>query len=296
VDDARTYPVIMTLQRAYAAPELLSLCSKVMLEMRKQNRYEEMVLFYAQARLEFGAGARELTPLAIAALENVTSSEQRSQLLATLWFTVHGKLVERDLTRDAQQWQLEYGDVELALNHWDKARERYQALCNGDETEMELRARAALRLAVLQHARPGTRSVAELLLPVLAIAGMPDEYEIAARLIGFPERLRLEDLDAQLKEARAPLRLTDAEWDLMRGVRLRLDGRMTEAREALAAAAVKADPSRAWVSSVASQLLRNNTRSPDEDKVDAERPAPTPPAPSANFPRVTPGPASMERK
>jgi hypothetical protein len=138
--------------------------------------------------------------------------------------------------------------------------------------------------------------VAELLLPVLAIAGMPDEYEIAARLIGFPERLRLEDLDAQLKEARAPLRLTDAEWDLMRGVRLRLDGRMTEAREALAAAAVKADPSRAWVSSVASQLLRNNTRSPDEDKVDAERPAPTPPAPSANFPRVTPGPASMERK
>ena len=290
VDDARSYGVILKLQRTYATPQLLKLASEMLLEMRRSSRYEEMVIFFSQARVEFGSDARVLTPLAVAALENVNSSEQRAQLLSSLWFTVHGELEQRQLAAADRQWQMEFADIELVLNQWEKAREHYLALYNTKDIEPELLARVSFRLGVLAMARPGGGRASDVLLPLLAMENLPEEYKLAARLLVAPDRTRLEDLDAQLKALNAPLRLSAAEWDLCRGLRLRLDGNQALARDVLSAAARKSDPARAWVNSVASQLLRSNSRSPDEERRgDSEKPLPTPapqpPAPSLNFPK-----------
>ncbi|MCY3021691.1 MAG: hypothetical protein NTW87_21985 [Planctomycetota bacterium] len=240
VDDARSYSIILRLQATYPSPELLQLARDVLLEMRKHNRFEEMVIFFSQARVEFGRDARTLTPYALAALENISSPDQRAQLMKSLWFTVQGEFEQRQMPAAARQWHLEYGDMELALNQLDKARERYQTLLKNKDLEPELMARVALRLAVLQFTRPAPGSAGEILLSVLALDKLPVEYKLAARLLGAPDQLRLEDLDAQLKVLGAPALLTDAEWDLFRGVRLRMDGNQAAARDLLAAAARKA--------------------------------------------------------
>jgi hypothetical protein len=246
-----------------------------------------MVIFFSQARVEFGQEARVLTPLAIAALENVGSTEQRAQLLSSLWFTVHGEFEQRQLAAADRQWQMEYADIELVLNQWEKARERYQGLYNAKDIEPELLARVGLRLGIICLARPSAGRASDVLLPLLAINGVPEEFKTAARLLATPDQTRLEALDGQLKAANVPLKMTDAEWDLIRGMRLRMDGNQAQARDALSSAARKSDPARAWVNSVATQLLRSNLRSPDDDsKGENEKPPErTPPAPSLNFPK-----------
>jgi hypothetical protein len=270
-----------------------------MLALRKSNRYADLILLFSGARVEFGPDAQILTPLAVATLENATAPEQRAQLLSTLWQTVHGVLQQRQLPAAERRWQMEYADIELALNQWETARERYLALYNNAEIEPELFARVALRLGALTTVRPGGGKPGDVLAPVLALAEVPEELKLAAKLLASPDQVRLDELNAKLTALKAPLRLSAAEWDLCRGLRLRLDGNQAQAREVLAAAARNSDFARTWVNSVASQLLRAQWRSPDDElKPDTEKAperAPQPKQPGAQ-PQPKPQPQQPEMK
>ena len=249
--------LILSLQAVYPTRGLLTkLPGDVLRSLQRNSRYEDMLSFFAQARVEFGSDARVLTPFVVTALRKVGSLEQRTKLMSDLWGDVHAQLEQRQLAADERSWQLEYADIELVLDRWDRARERYLGLYNLRELEPELQAKAGLRLGVLNLVRPAAVSASDPLLPLLAMDGLPEEYKLAAMLLAAPEKLRLEDLDAKLKAISAPSPLSRAEWDLFRGLRLRMDGNQLAEREALSAAKQRSDASQAWVYSVASSLLR----------------------------------------
>jgi hypothetical protein len=154
----------------------------------------------------------------------------------------------------------------LVLNRWDRARDIYQGLSSDKDIASDLRARAAIRLSCLSLARTGTLRAAELLLPILTEDDVKDEYRLAAILLAQPELLRAEDLKDKITAAGGPLLFTDAEWEMLRGIRLRLDNNAT-ATAVLDGAAKKSSFSRSWVSTLAAQLARGGLlpRSLDEE-------------------------------
>lgn len=286
VDENRSYFAILTIQDAYPTPELLNLSRDVMLELNhpQKQRYEEAVMFFSQARVDFGTDARALTPLALGALEKVRSPDQRSQLMNSIWLTVNGQyeqqhtaaaerlFEQQQIGAAARQWRLEYGDMELTLNLWDRARETYLSLLDTRPTiwslkmiEPELRARASLRLGVLGMARAGRGNPNDYLLPLLTTENTQDEYKLAARFLGTPDQIPISDLEAQLKQLRAPLLLSESEWDLIRGLRLRQEGSTVAAATAFRVAESKSSSARSWVLTVASYLGRPVARSPEEE-------------------------------
>ena len=64
------------------------------------------------------------------------------------------------------------------------------------------------------------------------------------------------DLAAEQKKIEAHT-LTGAEWDLLRGLRLRRDGNLPEAAKAFNAALMQGGNAREWLLPVASQLYRD---------------------------------------
>ena len=265
-NEPRNENLLLALHAAYPAPQLLTPAREVLLALRREGRYEEMLAFFTQARIEFGADASVLTPHAVVALQNVKPPERQAELLSKLWSDVHGSLAARQLAGDERRWQLEYADIELVLEYeyWDKARERYLGLYNTRELEPELQARVGLRLGALNLARPAGVTPSDPLLPLLAMEGPFEEYKLAAQLLATPERLRMADLEARLKPLNAPLRLSEAEWDLFRALRLRMDGDQALARDMLSAAARKSAPSRTWVNGVATYLLNPPNKAPKQ--------------------------------
>lgn len=264
IDDARTYAAILTIQRQFPAAGLQLIARDVMLELKAKNRFEEGILFFSQARVEFGEEARELLPVAMAILENIRSDDQRAQLLAAIWQTVTGELEVRQGVAALPAWKLEYADMLLVLNRWDRARDIYLGLTADRETPVDLRARASIRLSCVSFAKTGALRTGDVLLPLLNEDDVREEYRLAAMLLAMPDQLRTDALKDQLAAIGAPLLLTEAEWDLLRGMRLRMENNPA-ALPALEAAAKKSSFSRAWVSAVASQLVRGGTRSPEEE-------------------------------
>jgi hypothetical protein len=264
IDDARTYAAILTIQRQFPAAGLQLIARDVMLELKAKNRFEEGILFFSQARVEFGEEARELMPVALAILENIRSDDQRAQLLAAIWQTVTGELEVRQGVAALPAWKLEYADMLLVLNRWDRARDIYLGLTADREAPVDLRARASIRLSCVSFAKTGALRTGDVLLPLLNEDGVREEYRLAAMLLAMPDQLRSDALKDQLAAIGAPLLLTEAEWDLLRGMRLRMENNPA-ALPALEAAAKKSSFSRAWVSVVASQLVRGGTRSPEEE-------------------------------
>jgi len=298
VDENRSYFAILTIQDAYPTPELLNLSRDVMLELihPQRQRFEEAVMFFSQARVDFGAEARSLSPLALGALEKVRSPDQRMQLMSSIWLTVNGQFEQQhtaaaerpfeqpQIAAAARQWRLEYGDMEMALNLWDRARETYRSLIEPrpnvwslKSVETELRVKAGLRLGIMALARPGTGNPNEYLLPLLGLDNVADEYKLAARFLVAPEQLPVAELDGHLKNLRAPLLLQESEWDLVRGLRLRMEGDNVAAGAAFRQAESKSSSSRAWLLAVASYLGRPAARSPEEEQRGEEaRPGNTP--------------------
>ena len=279
--------LIFRLQAVYPARGLRTPAREVLLALQHNSRYEEMVSFFVQARIEFGADAGVLTPIAVRALRSVNSPPQRAALMSDLWTKVHGELEQRQLAADDRHWQLEYADIELVLDRWEKARDRYLGLYNLRGLEPELQAKAGLRLGVLNLASPTAVSASDPLLSLLSTENLPDEYKLAAMLLAMPESLSIADLDARLKALKAPLLLSPPEWDLFRGLRLRMDGDSLAAKEALLAAERNSDASQSWVKSVASHLLRVAVNGPDhEPKEKPAGPAQQPPSPAPSAPPV----------
>ena len=264
VDDNRSYSVIHSIQQAYPAPQLLTLAGNIMYKLNQDNRYEETIIFFSQARVEFHTEGRVLTPYAVSALENIQSPDQRAQLLSSIWHTVDDQFKQENDEAAERFWRMDYGDIALGLNQWDRAREMYSSLFNAEIAEPELKAKAGLRLGVLAIVRSGTAAPVDFLVPLLSMEKVADEIKLAARLLAAPEQLHLSELDARLKELRAPLLLSDGEWALIRGLRLRMENMPGEATSAFEKALSQADASRTWPRSVASRLL-SSSRSPDEE-------------------------------
>jgi hypothetical protein len=265
IDENRTYMGLFSVYRSFPSASIHQIARDVMLDLKNRNQYEQAILFFGQARGVFGEDARELTPVAVAALENVRSPEARTQLLTTVWQSVTTELEQNRGPAALQTWRLEYADMLLVLSQWDRARNIYLALHGDTDMPPELRTRAALRLAAISFVRGGTPNANEYLVPLLNEDGIRDELRLALRLLAQPESLRPEALAPALKAARAPLLLSDAEWDLFKGLRLRMEKSDT-ATAALEAAAKRASFSRSWVDAVASTLLRSSTRGSDELK------------------------------
>ena len=264
VDDARRYSAILTIQNAYPNPRLASLVRKVMTELNSKNLYEQTVLFYNSARVEFGNEGWEFTPAVVHALEQISSQDQRTRLLNNMMLSVRNEFHQRKDELAERLWALNFGDILVALNRPDKAADEYQALLKLPGLDTELTARTALRLSALRFARTGGLD-AERLLPLLDIPDLNPEYNLAIRLIAWRESLPIEDLAKEMKPLNAPLRLNAAEWDLLRGIRLRLDGNPALARDAFGKAEFAASASRMWVYSVASSLHRARSGSPEDD-------------------------------
>jgi hypothetical protein len=147
---------------------------------------------------------------------------------------------------------------------------------------------AALRLLALDYTRPGIAPKNETLARMRAVDLISDEYRMAIRCISEPDRMPLTDVEAQLKARQAaniPLQLRSAEWELIRGIRLRMEGNHTEAGVRLLNAARESSASRIWVNTVASQLTSQRPfKSPDEephrDDTPDKTPKVKPPAPA----------------
>ena len=266
VDDQRSYGTLLIIQQAYPAPEFLELALGVMRQLLERQRYEEAVLFYNQARVAFWTTGGGLTAWLVGALNGITSEELRSRLLSAVKNTVQGEL--EDLKNDAagRQWRLEYGDIELALNYWEKARQTYQQLLALPKTEPALLAQTGLRLAALYYLHPNAAPPGALLPPLLETANMPEEMKLALRLLGTPERLSIDELVAQRRGLAPPLLLTGGEWDLLCGLRLLMDHNSAIAFPLLQEADRQAGAAAVWVHALAAELSRPEPRSPDEQK------------------------------
>ncbi len=277
VESERPCEVLFRLHHAYPTPELLRLVSNVMLELNHPQRMQhaQTVGLFCQARVEFGADAKVLTPLVLSALERIRMVEERLRLTKTLEIvindgfrqryraTVEGSAEQAAEAAADRQWRLEYGDIQLVLNQWEPARETYLTLFDAPRgqwalktVEPELRAKAAIRLAAMALARPGSATAGDYLLPLLNIETLPDEYKLAARLLATPEQVMLTNLDGQIKTLRAPLLLNESEWELLRGLRTLIDGQANAAGGMFRSAETKASAARSWVLAVASALGR----------------------------------------
>ncbi|HYF48219.1 MAG TPA: serine/threonine-protein kinase [Planctomycetota bacterium] len=273
IDDNR-YARILSIQKAYPAPELLELSLEVMLELNKRQLYAEAVVFYSQARVVFRDENGRLMASVITSLNNLRSDDQRAQLLTTMWHTVRGEFDAQKDEFAERRWRLDYGDVLFSLGLSDRAREVYQHVATAHKADPQAGAKASLRLATLVYLHPDTAQPGEFLQPMLANEELAAEFKLAARTLGAGEPLRADELDKELKALQPPLALSPAEWALFKGIRLRLEGRQAEAATVLnAASTLSSQNGPAWVLAPATKLLRTR----DDPSVSPEVPPPGPP-------------------
>ena len=275
VDDERTYAAINRIQETYPTPKLLKLAHGVMVRLLELKRYEEAVLFYTEARVKFRSEGAKLTPLVLSAMDNI-SGEQRSQLMKQVQ-SVGGQLAELKDDVAERAWRLEYGDILLAQGQWEAARELYHALYAGANAEPALMAHAGLRLAALYYLHPDTLPPNEVMAHIIELEKTPPEARLAARVLAA-DTVSLDDIAAQVKAIPPANRLlSDSEWDLLRGIRMRRDQNRSGADIALQEALRKSSETRSWVQVVASQLMRSGgERSPDEKVKPPEKPSEVP--------------------
>jgi serine/threonine protein kinase len=258
------YARILTIQRAYPSPDLLPLSARVMEQLMTQQLYQDAIFFYMQARTAFKAEARLLRPQAINSLSAVKSEDQRAHLLNALWFNVHGDFEAAGDEDSDRLWKLEFGDILLAMNIWEKARDVYQQIYTTPKMPPELVGRAGLRLAALYYIHPDTTDPAEILPALLAMDNLPDEIKLAVRLLAAND-VKMDELDKHMKDVNAPTLLSAGEWDLFRGMHMRMANNPPGATAALLSAQTKSGDPSAWYHIVASQLSRATGRnSPDE--------------------------------
>jgi serine/threonine protein kinase len=259
VDDLRTYVMILSIQQAYPAPELLRLSNTVLLELLKRGSFEQASLFYSNARVAFRGDGARLTPALISVLSHVNLEEQRVSLLKSVSDTVRAEFARQKEDGLDRNWTLEHGDILLALNYPEKAREQYVA-AHAAKADVMLSAKAALRLAAMQIVNRKESAAPADYFNGMDLAELPEELRIAVQLIASPDAVHGQELAALLKKANAPSILSEAEWDFLRGVRFQMDQNVVGALSALEDAARKSSESRAWVHMLASQLLRPHPR------------------------------------
>ena len=244
---------LLSIKAAMPTAELTQFARRILRGLSQERDYAGAVEFFKRARSQFLSDGVALLPETVAALENIEAPE-RDKKLDAIWSTVRDELKKQDDESASRQWALEYGDMLLALSGWEGARKQYQSLLPYVETDPATAARAALRLTAMKLARPESTGT-DTLASTIAAPGSPEDIKLAAQLLSTPSPLSVNDLPDKLKKVPTP-ELGHAEWNLIKGLRARMDGDEAGAQQLFKLALEAAQPERLWPATVASELLR----------------------------------------
>lgn len=237
---AESYALILSVQRAFPTPPLLDLAADAMRDLIKARAPSQALSFFASARVEFGPPAQRLLPDVIEVLRALPV-DQASQALADLRSAVRQPLQAR--IQDEQRWQLECGDLYLAIGRSDKAVDLWNELSTADHLDTELLCLATLRLCGWSLVQ-GQPLPLEIWAPATVAEEFPEEARLLARYV--TGGLVSQELEAGLLRLDAPRIFSEAEWDIARALRARAEGRIQDAQQLLWSAVQKAAPDRAW--------------------------------------------------
>ena len=274
-DDA-SFKAIVRIKEAYPAARLSAFAKQALHEYCQARRYDDAIAYFMLARGKFVAESSPLLPDLITALEH-TDTAARERQLDAVWLTVRDELKQLDDEPAVRQWQLEFGDLQLALSNWPAARKNYQALLAALESDPVTAARAALRLSALALARPEiVGDVSPDIEPALTNKNAPEDIQLAAAALAPTSTLHAADLPAKIKALTAPT-LSPAEWQLIFGLRARLDGDDAAAQQFFKQALERALPDRLWTAAVASDVLRTKKVATEKETPPAKLEADEPP-------------------
>ena len=226
---------ILRIKEACPAAHLVPAARIALSKVCEAGKYKVVVDDFIQARPRFLNDGARLLPELIVALENTAEQDSRDQRLEKIWSEVRDELRRTYDETALRQWQLEFGDVLLALarrtspvDYWEGARKNYRDVLNSTllaaaptGADLSAGARAALRLIVLDIARRD--DVEDPVLEAINAAGAPEDIKLAAQVLATPSPIQLKDL----KEKRDAIQqhvLTDPEWTLIVALREKQDG------------------------------------------------------------------------
>jgi hypothetical protein len=237
-----SYSLILSVQRAFPIPELLDVAATALRDLIKREAQDQALSFVASARVEFGSSGQLLLPQVVGLLRSLPM-DQASRDLAVLRDTVQQGLQGR--SQEEHRWQLECGDMYLAIGSTEKATDLWSELTTAGNVEPDLVCRAAIRLCGSNLSQGQPLPLVEIWAPAMA-EGFPEETRLLARYV--TGGLVSQELEAGLRRLGAPKFFSDAEWDIARALRAHSEGRTKDAQQLLLSAAKKAGPHRAWPS------------------------------------------------
>ncbi|MEI6235657.1 MAG: serine/threonine-protein kinase [Planctomycetota bacterium] len=276
--DDVSFKYIIRIKVAYPSSHLAPFARQALRDYCQARRYDEAVAYFSLARSKFTTDGAALLPDLIAALEN-SEGPVREKMLDTVWTSVRDELKRVEDDSASRQWQLDFGDIQLALANWNGARKNYQVLLETQNLDPVLAAKAALRLAALNQAHPVTTPPGDAAIPakddalatVLTHPSTPPDIILAAQALATTAAFKAQDLPAKIKAIPSPV-LTLPEWTLIFALRARLDGDEPAAQQFLKQALERAQPDRLWTAALASDLLRTRKVAADATKPEAEDP------------------------
>ncbi|MCK6471392.1 MAG: serine/threonine protein kinase [Planctomycetes bacterium] len=240
---------VLAVYEAYPAPEILKHVETVLKKLLEAEDYHKAKDFYQHARIVFGLQARKAFPLIVGALLGMEDSARTVALGALRTGVREGLLKGKNGPLEARGWDLEFGDLLLAVGTSDEDAQRaatiYDALAKGDDPA--LRARAALRLGAIWCFQ-GTQS------PLTAWsvlekdeADFPEKAEAKLAAACLNRTMELPQIEAERqKPGTAPRLFSRAEWEMIKALRLLNQNKDQAALQALEAAHLQARVQREW--------------------------------------------------
>lgn len=251
---------ILKVLEAYPAPLLLSLAGKVLQELTKDEQWFLAFFFFKEARLAYRGGGATLRHYGVAALNGMEDSARTKKLEE-----LNGALM-RALAEDPpkrRQWQLEFADIQMALDRVDEANEIYLTLHEAEETEPGVRALVTLRLGALRTVREPQS--ADVMWNQLVYGGT-DETALVGSFL--KKDISYNALLKKRQKLKPPRLLGDPEWALIQVMGMRARGE--DYLKALTAADQLAERTRSWCA----PILRHFSPSEPKETPDPKTPAP----------------------
>jgi predicted Ser/Thr protein kinase len=232
--------LILSVHRAFPIPKLIELASDALRDLTKRKAQGQALSFFGSARIEFGREAECLRPYVIDVLRSLPQN-QASQALADLRVAVRQPIQGK--TQEEYLWQLECGDLYLAIGRVEKAAELWNELALADRLDPEMAARVTLRLCGWNLAQ-GHLLPLEIWAPATVAEDYPEEARLLARFV--TGALVSQELETGLQRLPEPRVFTEAEWDVARALRARAEGREGDSVQLLWSAADRAGAARTW--------------------------------------------------
>jgi serine/threonine protein kinase len=263
-DDTAMLPVY----KIYPSPGIADFADAEMAKLLESAHQEEAIKFYIRARSELGRDGSRLTPRVIAALEKI-DTDRRDAFMRDIWQQVHDALLLQQKNEAGDRvWILEFGDMRAAFGQLEEARAAYHALHTRQDVEIELYCKATLRLTALLFALNDQQWFNA---PRKLMEGnKPEEARLAAGLLLMPHQETLAELPLKLQAAGGPLLFEPCEWEFLRGMRLVLDNRDSDAQTAWQNVINESTKTHSWISGVASILVRGNNSDKPKPKVEQD--------------------------